>query len=554
MDHFALKIWYLIENSRYHEAAELFDTLQQIATPSADFLLAGVHANLACGQHSQATLLADQISKNTPENIELLTKLATLLNQAGEAKKAYALLQHCITKHPHQPFTYRNLVAFLIEHRKYRQAISIIRNQPMHIQQDTGLQYLYGEALSCIDHFLEAQQVFEKLLQQGFETAQLRINLGRACEALNQLEMAKTHLTVAIVLAPQNPIAYMNLGVVCKELQQLTEAYQHLSEALRINPNYHTARWNLAHLYLLNRSYPEGFKLFESRFAKTDPVIASSPSPAPLWDGSNPAAKHILVVTEQAYGDTIQFIRYLPLLSALGATILLFTQQSALIPLLQQLPAIHHITTDPNLPPACDWQIPLLSLPHLLGTAWETVPAQTPYLSAPPDKIAYWQNKLAHERRYKIGIAWQGRPKPDPRRSIATDYLQPLLQTSDCAFISLQTENPANFTSPNLQDYTHELSDFSDTAALMHCMDLVVSIDSAVAHLAGALGRPLWVLLPYAPDWRWHLGCNDSPWYPTARLFRQPRPDAWETVLYEVSDALHKLLSNHPKSDHEIAA
>jgi tetratricopeptide (TPR) repeat protein len=394
-----------------------------------------------------------------------------------------------------------------------------------------------------LEQYQEAQQVFEELIIKGYDTARLRINLARACEALNLLDAAKAHLSKAIVQEPDNPIAQMNLGVVCKELQQLEEADHHLHEALRLNPDYHTARWNLSHLYLLTRAYAQGLRLFDSRFEKADPVVVTVPTTAPAWDGSDPAGKRILVVTEQAYGDTLQFIRYLPLLTAMGATIHLFTEQRPLVPLLSTMDCLHSLTTAPTKPPACDWQVALLSLPQLLGTTWETIPARFPYLVAAAEKISYWRDKLAAEQRLKVGIAWQGRTKPDPRRSIATDQLLPLFDSKDVAFFSLQLEARGALPAEQLLDYTAELRDFSDTAALISCLDLVISIDSAVAHLAGALGRSLWVLLPYAPDWRWHLDCPDSPWYPTARLFRQPAPGAWLQVINDVTLALQQLPS-----------
>jgi hypothetical protein len=295
--------------------------------------------------------------------------------------------------------------------------------------------------------------------------------------------------------------------------------------------------------------FEEGWKEFEWRWKKK--AFSGRNFSAPLWRGEAIGDRTILLHAEQGLGDTLQFCRY-ALLIACSARIILEVQ-APLVRLLSRLPGVMQIVArDDNLPPF-DLHCPLMSLPHLFGTTLDTIPAATPYLSADPALAANWQERLAGLDGLRIGLVWAGGQRLDPaaaavdrRRSTALKALAPLGEVSGVRFVSLQKDGPAAQAAdpPHdlmLHDFTTDLHDFEDTAALIVNLDLVISVDTAVAHLAGALGKPVWLLNRFDTDWRWLLNRDDSPWYPTLRQFRQPRPGDWNGAVCAARDALQRL-------------
>ena len=371
------------------------------------------------------------------------------------------------------------------------------------------------------------------------------INLAAASELLNRHAEAQLALCRAIDLSPLDCRPYLNLGGVFLSQNQLANAERCFRKALECRPGDATIRWNLAQIALKRGNYRDGFREFETRFDKNNPVRADLQG-LPLWDGSPLVGKTLLVVTEQAFGDTIQFCRFLPLLGEQGGRIVLLSNLKPLDSLLSTLPYVEQVVRPGQPLPDCDWSVPMLSIPHLVGITLESLPSSVPYLFPDAERCGWWRKLLGEDRGFRVGIAWKGRMKPDPRRSAVPGCLAVLTEIPGISWYSLQVPE-RNGTAEELpeglcpKDHTALLHDFSETAALMSQLDLVITIDSAVAHLAGALGRPAWLLLPYSPDWRWMLERDDSPWYPTMRLFRQPAPGAWKAVFEEVLSALKVL-------------
>lgn len=364
------------------------------------------------------------------------------------------------------------------------------------------------------------------------------LNLGIYLRAAGKLIEAQKALQQAIQTEPDYPEALQNLGLVQQDLGNLPEAYTCLQQALRLRPDYETARWNLGLLQLLLGEYPAGFRNFESRFSKAG-AVARLHTDIPAWDGSPLTGRTILIHAEQGYGDTLQFVRFIPLLADQGANVILEVQDSSLIKLCGSVNGARLVVVRGEPLPAVDCQTPLLSLPHRLGTTFTTIPHKVPYLSADTQKVETWRARLPRDGRRKIGICWKGRATPDPRRSIPFDQLAPLLSLPDIQWVSLQLPADATACLPvDMLDSTGEITDFSDTAALVSCLDLVVSIDSAVAHLAGALGVPGIVLLPFSPDWRWTINNETTPWYPTLRLVRQDSHADWSTPSIAVKNLI----------------
>jgi hypothetical protein len=327
-------------------------------------------------------------------------------------------------------------------------------------------------------------------------------------------------------------------------LGRVEDALGDLDRALDLAPGYAEAQWNKSTLLLLLGRYAEGWPLFESRWKTRLLRPAFRSFGQPLWLGQPSAAASILLHAEQGYGDTIQFLRYAPLLTARGMQVML-ELPPALIPLASGLRPGVAAYRPGEAPATFDCHCPLMSLPLACGTRLDSIPDSTPYLFPDAEREARWRELLGPRARLRIGIAWSGSPAhPQDRwRSIPLHVLAPLLEL-DHEYHVLQAEVRAEDRAalavwPDLR--RHGLHDFADTAALIGEMDLVISADTAAAHLAGALGKPLWLLLPHVPDYRWLLGREDSPWYPTARLFRQDAHRDWNSVIARVRLALGRL-------------
>lgn len=389
----------------------------------------------------------------------------------------------------------------------------------------------------------ESHCFFYQALSLDPEYADCLINLGNAHFDEDCLEEAEAAYRKALQISPADVRAQQNLGVALQVLGRTAEAEASFRTALQIDPGYATARWNLAVLKLLTGDYREGFQEFEARFNKTEPVPLRH-SGRPLWDGSSFAGKTLLVHAEQGFGDTFQFLRYLPLVAQRGGKVLFECQHESLRDLLSaSLRGTAFVFVRGETLPEVDLQAPLLSLPRIFGTTLETIPAPQSYLTPLARDLESWRERVHIDKGFRVGLVWAGRPKPDPKRSASLQAFAPLAAVPGAIFYSLQVGSGSEqaLAPPvgmALRDYTAELTDFSATAALVANLDVIVTIDSAAAHLAGALGKPVWVLLPYAADWRWLTGREDSPWYPGMRLFRQERPGDWREPVLKISAAL----------------
>jgi len=389
----------------------------------------------------------------------------------------------------------------------------------------------------------EAITLFRSALAYDPEYPDGHINLGNAYFREDRLEDSAAAYQSALQLSPQDVRAHQNLGVALQALGNFSGAEASFREALSIDPGYKTARWNLATLRLLTGNLVEGFQDFEARFDKNEPVPVRHVD-WPLWDGASFMGKTLLVHAEQGFGDTFQFVRYLPVVAERGGKVLFECQHESLRDILAaSLRGTAFVYVRGETLPEVHLQVSLLSLPRIFGTTLETVPSAVPYLVPMASVLASWRKRLPADNTFRIGLVWAGRAKPDPKRSASLQEFAPLAKIPGTVFYSLQVgsgSEQAQNPPPGmvLHDFTAELTDFSATAALIANLDLIITIDSAVAHLAGALGKPVWLLLPYAADWRWLTGRNDSPWYPSMRLFRQERPGDWSIPVSSMVELL----------------
>lgn len=351
----------------------------------------------------------------------------------------------------------------------------------------------------------------------------------------------------SLLLQPGSAAAHINLSLAEHGNGLLERARRSSERAIRLQPDNDVARFNLSMVLLALGDFVEGWRLYEARWRMER---TRYPDHAPPWPGGDPAGRSFLLVAEQGQGDTLHFVRYAALLAACGARVHLMVQP-ALTRLLSGIPGVASVVPLDDPPPVCDACVPLMSLPLLFGTTLATIPAATPYLRAAEADRRFWGGRLAGERRLKVGLVWAGSAHDDQinahmvdrRRSLPLAALAPLAGVPGVAFYSLQKGPPAAEarTAPAgvaLIDWMDEMRDFADTAALVEHLDLVISVDTSVCHLAGALARPVWVLSRHDACWRWLRDRPDSPWYPTLRLFRQDAPGDWEPVVARVRDAL----------------
>jgi len=397
----------------------------------------------------------------------------------------------------------------------------------------------------------EAATSFQEALRLRPDFSEAYNNLGNVLSALGRFIEAVASYREALRLKPDSPVPHNNLGNVLRDLGRYTEAEASYREALRLQPDYPDAHSNLGYVLLLTGSFAEGWEECEWRWKTAHMSGGVRDFSAPLWNGEPVGDRTILLHAEQGLGDTLQFCRYIPPIAASARTVL--EVQPPLIRLLSRLPGIAQIVARGDPLPTFDLYCPLLSLPRALGTTLDTIPGVSPYLSADPTVAAFWRGRFVGLGGLRVGIVWAGGrtlapmlAAVDQRRSIALDMLAPLGEVSGISWISLQKGEPAAQTAKPpqgmaLHDFTADLHDFADTAALVDGLDLVITVDTAVAHLTGALGKPVWLLNRFDTDWRWLWGRDDSPWYPTLRQFRQPTPGDWNRVIGAVRDALSQL-------------
>lgn len=403
--------------------------------------------------------------------------------------------------------------------------------------------------LGVLEHQKQQPAVALALLQRAIRLAPNQAgyhsNLGVVLRKLSRLKAALASYETAIKLDPNQTDAHYNRGIILSVLGRHAEARRCYKRVLAINPNYTDAWLNLAICCLKLGDFAKGWELYEWRWvSKAMGEMKRQEFAKPLWSGKEPiAGKIILLHAEQGLGDTLQFCRYAALVAGRGARVLLQVQPE-LKALLAQLPGVTGLYANGEPLPDFDYHCPLMSLPLALATRLDNVPAAPSYLAPDPERLRTWQVKLGVPKQPRIGLVWSGGPlhKNDAQRSIPLALLRPLWAQQGYEFFSLQKEirvtDQADLEASPIRHFGNSLSDFSDTAALVACMDQVISVDTAVAHLAAALGKPTWLMLPFDPDWRWLLKRTDSPWYPSMRLFRQTRAGDWSEVLDRVQSAL----------------
>lgn len=410
-----------------------------------------------------------------------------------------------------------------------------------------------GAALHDLRRYEEAVLCYRDALKVAPGMGELHNNLGNSLMALGRFSDAAECFSMAAPLLPSSPVPLTTRATALQAIGKVTEAEADCRRALTIDPGFAAAHWNLALNLLLQGRYEEGWPEYEWRWRKPDFTSPCRHEEVPLWDGSPLNGRTILLHAEQGFGDAIQFVRYAPLVAQLGGTVIIecHPQLKRLFLNVKGIQAAFSFG-EPLPPFSC--QAPLLSLPLIFGTTLQTVPSHCPYLSAAGDCRHKWETLLSSSREFlRVGLVWAGKSYPDPLRSCQLSELAALLATAGATFYSLQIGDQSGQSGslpPGCQliDLTDQIQDFADTAALIEQLDLVISIDTAVAHLAGAMGKPVFLMLPFAPDWRWLLGCSGSPWYPAMQIFRQEFPGEWRGVIGRLRTSLEEVARKNKKS------
>lgn len=401
-----------------------------------------------------------------------------------------------------------------------------------------------GASLLSLRRPEEAEPCIAQALALAPGYAEGYSNLGNALQALGRHDEAIARYRRALELKPDYHAAHDHLGLVLQAQGKLEEAIHEYGRALAMAPGYAVAHTNRALARLQHGDFANGWNEYEWRFACPEHPVPNHVQP--WWDGSPLQGRTILVWTEQGLGDCFQFIRFAPLLARAGGRVVVHCA-SSLARVLATCPGVSQVVRhDEDLPPF-DCHVPLMSLPGLFGTMLGTIPAHVPYLFPPPERVAAWGREMSARRGLKVGIAWQGNPdhKKDRIRSFRLDQFEPLSRIAGVSLFSLQkgrgAEQLAGRDSLHIVDLGSRLEDLSDAAAVLANLDLVIVPDTALAHLAGALGRPVWVALSSSGEWRWLTAREDSPWYPTLRLFRQHRWGDWDEVFGRIAGQLGQL-------------
>ena len=402
-----------------------------------------------------------------------------------------------------------------------------------------------GIALNALERYDEALESFDRAIALRPNYPEALSHRGATLDAMKRPEEALTSYARAIALKPDYADAYGNRGATLYNLKRLDEALEDFDRALALRPDLPEVHWNQATARLITGDFARGFAEYEWRWQREAMIAIKRDFPQPLWRGEDIAGKTILLHSEQGFGDTVQFSRFVPAVAARGARVILEVEPT-LQRLMATLPGAPEVIAKGSPLPSFDTHCPLLSLPLAFGTRLETVPSDTPYLHADPLDRAAFGAQLGGKRRPRIGLAWSGNPTHlrDADRSIALEALLPLLDI-EATFVSVQkdvrdADAGVLAARTDILQFGDALKDFADTAALVSELDLIITVDTSVAHLAGALAKPVWLLLPYIPDWRWLFDRDTSPWYPTARLFRQDESRSYDGVIARVRDALQR--------------
>lgn len=499
--------------------------------------------SLAQGRHAEAEAAIRTVLEVAPDQPDALHVLGLICYQTKRLDESIEHLSRALAIDGKNESYRHNLGLSLCAAGRWAEAEAAFRLLLEHAAGKVDYQVALGQALLRQDKPAEAEEFLRAAVERQPRSFAAVSQLAAALEEQGNARDAEAYYRRALEI-DETAAVYINLGNVLRDQHRADEALAAYDRAIELEPRYAEAHVQAAFALLLKGDYAKGWREYEWRWAV--PAFAGTirKFPQPVWDGLPLAGRTLFLYAEQGFGDTLQFARYADVAARTGGNVILECQP-ALARLMRSAAGVAQVVAHGDPLSAFDCHAPLLSVPRLVGTTLKTVPANVPYLAAEPAPARTWRKRLAGEPGLKVGVAWRGTAerRGNPARACPLSAFRPFLESRDFRLYSLQKEIAAadRPLPAGLADLSAALADFADTAAVVEALDLVVSIDTAVAHLAGALGKPTFLLLSTAGDWRWLTKRRDSPWYPSMRIFRQARPGDWTAVVTAAFEAARRV-------------
>jgi len=512
--------------------------------PLAHYNLGNAYA--AAGRHEDAADAFRKSLRLQPDNASIHNNLGNALHALGRHDEAIASFQRALELQPGHAGAHNNLGMALNALGRADEAVEQFRAAISAQPRFVAAHFNLANTLDATGQHAQALGAFEVVLALQPQLPPALYGLGNALAALGRHKEALPRFELVVGLDPKFALAWLSLGTTHHALGAHAAAVRAFDQALRLRPDLASAHMNRALAWLTLGDFARGLPEYEWRLKTT---AQRAPQTLPRWQGEPIEKRTLFVHAEQGFGDTLQFVRFVPIAAQRAARVVLEVQPQ-LVPILAPAALEWRVTliAQGTPRPQADLQCPLLSLPLALGMNSETIPARTPYLSVPPTYRRKWRGSLGGHAKRKIGLAWSGRVQQHENRTMPLAALEPLFALEGIDWIVLQPNLSAaecatldsHPRAGSIHRFDKRVGDFADTAAIIERLDAVVSIDTSIAHLCGALRKPLWLMLPFAADWRWFVDEPRSPWYPGARLVRQPQPGAWDAVVEKVANELRQ--------------
>jgi len=505
------------------------------------------------GANAEAADLYRQIITQQPDHAEAHYQLGCILHGQEKLDESFKCFEKALLYRPGSAQAMIRLAEVLHDAQQVDPAMDYCRRALVAAPDNGEAYHTLGMILRAKGELDAALSAYTQALRFKPELFAAEYNIGNIYYAVGQLDQAILAYQRSVAIKRDWPPARNNLGGALCAAGRFDEAIAIYQESIRLAPDFAATHWNLGMVYLRKGDFARGWPEYEWRWRVKQLNLAGGRSTQPEWTGDDLRGRRTLLYGEQGFGDVIQCARYIPEVARRGGEVILVCPRELMTLLKNDGDNsrdscnvgrfVREWVAVGDTFPQHDVHMPLMSMARISDRPLQSSPSDVPYIQAETRRVEQWRARLAGDDRIKIGLAWAGRSLPDPLRSMRLEQLAPLAKLPGIRWISLhkgESSEQAKTPPPemDLADWTSDFHDFADTAALMENLDLIISVDTGVAHLAGAMGKTVWTMLPLLADWRWFLNRNDSPWYPTMRLFRQKRPRDWETVIANIGEEL----------------
>jgi tetratricopeptide (TPR) repeat protein len=524
------------------QAESVFEAALTLRADHKQALIGLVQVMIKKGEHETAIAMLRNLTTTYRDDPSIHAMLANQLASVNKAPEAEMHFRESLRLRPNNPVTINDFANLLTAHGQADAALELFEQALTTLPNDPVILFNIGNAYKVKKEFTKAIEYYERAMSRNLRIPAVYNNLGIAHKEMGELELAEEAYRQALLLNPDFHPTIANLGYIHTRRNDVKEAERCFRSTIELAPDYAEAHWLLSHILLLTGRFEEGWREYEWRWK-----VDNFPSPIrnftqPQWKGESLKGKTILIHCEQGFGDSFNFVRYVPLVHQLGANVLLECPKK-LFSLFTSVQGVASLFCIGDNLPDFDYHSPLLSLPLVFKTELRTIPMNIPYLEANPKTVERWRARITTAKgRENIGIVWRA-SHVDPGRWCPLEKLLSVVENENYNFYSLQLRenNEELYQSSRvypIKDLSAYIADFSDTAAIIALMDRVISVDTGILHLAGAMGKDTIALLQFSPDWRWMLDISTSVWYSTVRLLRQARTGSWDNVIGELTTLL----------------